>query len=412
MRSVVLVAFASFITACSSGSSAVDPGADAGADSPAADVQASDTSDANDADDPVDASDSGFVTAKHTALPQLSSHSGTHITNVQLVTLTFDGDTHRDDEEAFGDAIVTSGWMIETGGEYGVGKGTHAAKVRMGEALPSSIKTTELLAKLQARFGSDVPSPLPETAPNQYLYAIYVPRGVTVLEDTTGGGVDFCTVMSGYHNAAKASDGHYFPYALVVDCGTGAATDLRDITVAASHEIMEACSDPFDPPLDGVFLDRDLPDPWYLDQGDENADLCNDEIPVPFGSYSVQRIWSNAGAKMDQPCVPVPAGSIYFNVSAEPHTMPTAKPGDVLTFTLTGWSTGPRADWTLDLADATNADYGMKQSAATLSSNTINNGKTVTLTMKVPNGKSGNVGGVFVQSGATNRIWPVGYVLQ
>ena len=61
-------------------------------------------------------------------------------------------------------------------------------------------------------------------------------------------------------------------------------------------------------------------------------------------------------------------------------------PGSTVTFTLTGWSTAPTADWKISVDAAYNSDLTAMQTKPQLSADMINNGKTVTLTLTVPAG--------------------------
>ena len=105
------------------------------------------------------------------------------------------------------------------------------------------------------------------------------------------------------------------------------------LTLALSHELVEAVTDPFvnsNPAYTGIDPDHIL---WAIAiSGAEVADLCENEQPVSLVpadiGYPVQRIWSNVGAKAGTgPCVPVPPGEIFFQAVAElsdhaPYTSP------------------------------------------------------------------------------------------
>ena len=100
--------------------------------------------------------------------------------------------------------------------------------------------------------------------------------------------------------------------------------DLQERTIAVSHELLEAATDPF-PDSDPAYNGEDAADAvWTLATGGEIADLCQFDLdpystlptlPTLPGSTSfVQRSWSNqAAAGGTNPCVPAPPGVPYFN---------------------------------------------------------------------------------------------------
>lgn len=340
-----------------------------------------------------------FMTAPHTPLPLVAKHSGTILQHVKLVTLTYSDypAASRAAVEGWGDAIVGSSWYQTVGAEYGVMSGTHAAKIQIGPAPTTTLEDVAIEAKIKALvMAGTVPPPL--ATGNQFLYMIYIPSTVPL-------GMSLAGIL-GYHQMTTLN-GIKFPFAVVLDDG-----NVDDTTVTASHELIEAATDPMDPPIDGYYSDPPLPDPWNLILG-EVGDLCNDEPFEHESGFAVQRSWSNAAAMAGQaPCVPNEHDP-WMTVTAQPATMPTIPAGGTATFTLTGWSTAPQPDWQIktyaaDYSDLTDADM-----AATLSTTLINNGTTSTLTLHAPTtAMSGQHGGVYVLSGPAHRPWAVGFTVQ
>jgi hypothetical protein len=126
------------------------------------------------------------------------------------------------------------------------------------------------------------------------LYAIFFRSGQTIV---TGGGNsndDFCA----YHDTMAYGSATAYYAVLPYEVGNrgckAASTSFNSVTTVASHELVEAITDP------GVGLNRLA---WYDPDNGESADFCagpSSSAPV-VGSdgvaYSVQRIWSNrAGA--------------------------------------------------------------------------------------------------------------------
>jgi hypothetical protein len=77
--------------------------------------------------------------------------------------------------------------------------------------------------------------------------------------------------------------------------------------------------------------------------------------------------------------VPIPAGSRYYNVVADGGAVPRIAPGGTKVLGLTGWSTSATPDWMLSARSATDGD-----STLTLAKETLNAGKTTTLSVAVP----------------------------
>jgi len=235
---------------------------------------------------------------------------------------------------------------------------------------------------------------------SQYLYMLYVPHSVTLPADLGN--------VLGYHDATTVN-GATIAYAIILDDGSGIDTT----TSTAAHELIEAATDPLNPPNDGYYLDPPLPDPFYLILG-EVADLCDGEALIRSGDFAVQRSYSNAAAQAGKsPCIPFDPDDTWYDVSASPATMPTIPAGGSVTFTLTGWSTKPVPDWNLIAYDADYADLYATDQSPTFSKTTINNGETVTLTLHAPaDATHGQLGGVYVLSGEHYHPWVVGFTVQ
>jgi hypothetical protein len=346
--------------------------------------------------------DAGFMTAPHTPLPMLDKHSGSILSGVKLVTMTYTGYTLKSQVEAFGDYIVTSPWYTDSGMEYGVGAGTHAAKVDVG-ALPTMPLSDTKVDALMQSWVKTGKVPMPPATGNQYLYMLYLPPNTPRDASLTG--------FYGYHSFTTVN-GINFPYAVIIDDGTGIDTT----TSTAAHELFEAATDTLfvvNPNGDGYWADRALPDPWYL-IATEAGDLCDGEALIKSGTWAVQRVWSNAAITAGKaPCVPWDPDDQWMDVSADPPMMPTIPAGGSTTFTLTGWSTSAMPDWQIATYTADFSDLTDTQMMPTLSATTINNGKTVTLTLHAPTTAThAQNGGVYILSGQQQRPWAVGFTVQ
>jgi hypothetical protein len=148
-------------------------------------------------------------------------------------------------------------------------------------ALSDDAIATEIAAQIQA---SNLPRPDANT-----LYQLHFPPGTTI--DAPLGQGRSCQAFCAYHFAATRTifgAPLTFQYSILPDFGPGSGCDLgcggdsmfQNVTSAASHEVVEAITDP--QPFTG----------W----SPEIADPCNQQhgtIAAPGGPYTVQRYYSN-----------------------------------------------------------------------------------------------------------------------
>src|SRR5258708_25154969 len=84
-----------------------------------------------------------FQQAPHAPLPQLQPHSGTVLSSVKLVTITWAGYEFQEQVEQFGDFVVHSKWLTTVGSDYGVGAGTHV-RAPISHPAPSSLTDVQI----------------------------------------------------------------------------------------------------------------------------------------------------------------------------------------------------------------------------------------------------------------------------
>jgi hypothetical protein len=334
-------------------------------------------------------------------MPQARAHGAKIIAHPELVTITFTDDPNKAAFEAFGDAIVGSDWLTAVGADFGVGTGTHAAKVSLGAA-PASLDYNGVQSLIESKI-TDGTLPAPDAGGDHHVYMLYVPRKVTLGADLQG--------EYGHHGMGTAK-GANVAYAVILDPSFN-DLGVDEDTATAAHELIESATDPYDPPSDGWYVDPPLPDPWYLLAG-EVADLCDGEALIKSGTFTVQRSYSNAAAAAGKnPCVPEDPDDSWNDITVEPATMPTIPAGGSATFTLTGWSTQPMADWSLSSYTADYSDLYDTDMKPSFTAKTINNGTSVMLTLHAPaNAQSGQLGGLYIYSGDNYRPWPVGFIVQ
>ena len=352
-----------------------------------------------------DAGDGGtFAEAPHDPFPQLPFHGGPILATPALVTVVLGDHPLRAEVEAYGVWLAGSAYLREVGADYGVGTGT-ARAVELDGGIPALAGEVEVAAFLEGQFDAGtVPVPSTLTAP---LYVLYFPP------DAGLGGV--CTTVFSYH-AAASYEGTPFPFVVDADCPESVTgyPDLEEIELTASHEILEAATDPF-PSTDAGYRLTDPASLWYLPSFGETADLCEGAVFLdPDGGFYAQRIWSNSEAALgtQSPCLP--EALPYFNASPSPDTVQSVAPGAVVQFTLTGFSTAPVPAWGI----AVMATFGDFDAAPSLDAGTLQNGEATVATLTVPadagTGARAQVWiGSYVQGGSDwTGYWPVEVVVR
>lgn len=334
-------------------------------------------------------------------MPVVYPHTGIVLRELQLVTITYDGYDKTADVGAFGDALVRSSWYQEIGKEYQMSVAQHVQQVSLGPA-PATLSRAKLGMDIQSLLATRPDIVQPAATDNQVLYLAYVPPSVALGTGFAG--------LSGYHEMLALGAAR-FPLAVVLDSGAG----LAAVTLQAAHQVIDAVTDPYVQPIDGYHTDPLASDPWCLMLG-EIADLCQGEEPFvdPDTQLQFPRVYSAIAAQAgNPPCIPSRDGDIWIDVSATPSQIQKVAAGDSVTFTLTGWSTAPTDDWTIQMHTADGSQIALDEMQPRLSSNTINNGQVLSLTLRTPPGTPPKtIGGVSLLSGDNLRPWAVGFMIK
>jgi hypothetical protein len=322
-------------------------------------------------------------------LPRVPNQNGGVIAHVKLVTITFKGFPYQSEIQAFGDWIVGSKWLTEIGAEYGVGTGTHIAKLVVDYTPPAVVGISDIEQYIATGISMGVfPQPDHDT-----LYVIYYPT------TTTPAGLG-CDGAWWGHTTSLSSPVH-FTYAAIPACPPPAIygwTQLQTIEEDASHEIIEALTDPVPSPTPGWAI-TDMDDPFYY-MGTEIGDLCVG-LTIEESGFTAQRAWSNtAAANGRSPCVPAPSGDVYFSAMTGSNKPLKIAAGKEEKVTLTGWATGARGAWAVAAVPFPGGGFmGTMSPTATLDRSSLAVGGTATLTVGVPaHTKSGTSGIVIVDS--------------
>jgi hypothetical protein len=258
-----------------------------------------------------DAGQGGFAPGPHPAAPQVISLGGKVLAKPKAVAITYESDPNAAEIDKFMTEMGASSYWAEVTQEYGVGPLTIAPPVHIATAAPKTMSDNAFVALLKKNLGGD--SPAWGAADTSTIYVYYAPAGTDVTDQGS-----CCNEYDGYHGEA-AVGGVHVSYAIICNCpGFDGQPDFRQTTVAASHELVEAATDPY-VNTNGAFGQTDDDHAvWTVVSGGEVADMCefNDDtntIPAD-GTYTVQRSWSNAAAKAGKnPCVPVNSAAPYFN---------------------------------------------------------------------------------------------------
>jgi hypothetical protein len=266
--------------------------------------------------------------------PRAVSSGGPVMRAPEVVPVFFPEDVLRDDIEQFVSTVGATDYWSAVTGEYGVGPLTARAPVEIMEAAPTATSDQDIQRWLQGKLDGTHPE-FPAPGANT-LYALFYPSTTTIYV----GGLVSCDGLGSYHNSMKVpGTGTPIIYAVIFRCGRSGPSALDALTLATSHELVEAVTDP-QPFADPAYISVDDDHAVFTISagGGEVADLCffrdqTDYRPTSDHgfSYLVQRSWSNAAAATWQdPCVPAPAEVPYFGVAPRATSRRFAAPGRVL----------------------------------------------------------------------------------
>jgi hypothetical protein len=356
-----------------------------------------------------------FETAAHAPYPQIPTGGGPTLASATVVTVTFAGDGQSAALAAFVEWISQSGWIGRVLSEYGVDGVAHGADVSLTELAPASLTDDDVRTLLEARIADGtIPGGPASNAPGAsappYLYVLFVPDGTSV----SYAGSDACAPNpgNGYHAAMGGGSGAV-PYVVMPTCDprfSSILSSLAGIELDTARLLVDTLTDP-SPNDQPAYSLTDDSIPWTA-LGRELGDFCWGRLVEAGMGFTLQRVWSNrAAASGGDPCVPDDASNTAFGTSASPSGLPTLQVGIAATFTLTGWSRAPVANWGIQ-AIPWIGDFAI---GVSLDRETLNNGETATLSITIPYPvASGTYGAVRVQSSAGGETpsWPVAFLVR
>ena len=248
------------------------------------------------------------------ALPQVLSFGGSPLAAPTLVSVTFAGDALADPLDDFVASVGCTSYWRTIGADYGVGDAVASTPARLAEAAPAAITDATIRNWLAKKIETGDPA-FPRPAPGT-IYVLWYPDGSVI----TAQGSTSCQDFGGYHQGGQLNDGTLFSYAVVPRCRGDDPSGLAALTLAASHELIEACTDPQPDSMPAYTFPDANHIGWGLFADGEVGDMCefdNDDAYVPPGfPWVVQRIWSNRAASAGEtPCVPA-VSTAYFYAAA------------------------------------------------------------------------------------------------
>jgi hypothetical protein len=280
----------------------------------------------------------GFLPATHRTVPPLQADPGKTMTPLTLVTITTTGDALASQLDGFSDALVQSQWWKTVSQPYSLA--IPAASIHVtGPAITTPMASGDIVQYIENLIADGAPAPNGST-----LYLLYLPSTSSFSDST----------FEGYHGAFPAEDTSAGDsYAAVQQVAVSPPVTLLDAaTITASHEILEASTDP---DHNGWFVGPAPSQPWLasvwesLQPGHiEVGDLCEHTRYVESYAntpYTYQRIFSNPLALQgsDDACLPL-LTEPYYSVSIDQDWY-LFHPGDAVSIPFTGWSTAERDNW-------------------------------------------------------------------
>jgi hypothetical protein len=251
--------------------------------------------------------------------------AGNILATPKVVPVFFDSDDQTVTAKVltFASELGASSYWAATTSEYGVGPLMAEAPVHTGDVPAAHLDDSDIQAWLGAKLNGNDPT-FP-AADGNTIYLIPYPTGVSI---TQGGGTA-CVDFGAYHNSFKLDPAHgsvVVPYAVLPRCGgNGPLTGIDVITAGASHELIEAVTDPQpgDDPAYEIFDDDHAF--WIYAVGGETGDSCAGSFAAyikPAGlDFTVQRTWSNkASSALHDPCVPDGTGAFFNAAVVAPDT--------------------------------------------------------------------------------------------
>jgi len=316
-------------------------------------------------------------------LPRVTYQGGPLLLNPHIVSVTFAGDDPAiiDRLVSFSDTITHSDWWHQavetycTPSQDCVGEGGPADHLHVDAPLAAQVRDVDIDDLLIGLAGDR----RFDTAEPDLLLIVYLPAGVQLTEATSGG---YCgDGPRGYHRSVRIGN-IKVAYAAVPRCG-----DLDATTTTASHEILEAVTNP-DPSMPGFALDRGSVSGGFTAAGAEPADPCGlitERLPQTIiDGVTVHRVWSNrAAAGGHDPCQPATPGAPYRALVPDQPTVRLDHVGATTTIGLQAFSDQSVPAWATSALDLTGYQEHQHYLDIVLDAVTVTPGQKAELTITV-----------------------------
>jgi len=226
------------------------------------------------------------------ASPVLNYHGGRVLSHVKVVPVFWGASVNATTVAqipGFYRALATSShldWLSEYATNFAggtnqlLGRGTATGSYTIKPYHTGSTLTdTDIQGELAQQLATQVlPRPTADS-----IYMVHFPPGITINSSSGTSCVQWCAYHGSFTYVQQDT-----AYAVVPDqtgCGCGTSTTFNNLSMAASHELVEAITDPVNAW-------------WDSGSGYEIGDICNQQAaPLPDGAFTIQKEWSNIAKK-------------------------------------------------------------------------------------------------------------------
>ena len=354
---------------------------------------------------PADAANGTLLARK---LPRIEYRGGPFLRNPKVVTITFTNDDPKlvSRLEQFGATItrspwwhtVTDGYCAKPGGC--IGDGSAGSPVHLDEALPADLRDTDVDALLLRTAKAGRLGPIDK----ETLLLVYLPKGVSLTDATTR----FCTGHARAFHRSLELDGARIAFAVLPRCG-----DEAQLTGSASHEILEATTNPF-PAEHGFAFTTGSASSGFTAAGVEPVDPCGlttmDSHWTTDSGFVVHRAWSNrAAALAHDPCVPSRPDRPYVMLVPREPAVHLAHEGGIVSIDLDASTAGASKTWAVSAFDLSGHQDHERYVGLTLDKATVTAGESVKLTIQVRkmNPAQREIVAVVSTIGVHSYMWPL-----
>jgi hypothetical protein len=236
------------------------------------------------------------------------------------------------------------------------------------------------------------------------LWLVYLPQGVSLTDATT----HYCTGRARAFHRSLEIDGARIAYAVLPRCG-----DEAQLTGSASHEILEATTNPF-PAERGFSFPPGSASSGFSAAGLEPVDPCGlitmDGHWTTESGFVVHRAWSNREAALaHDPCVPSrPDRPFVMLVPREP-AVRLAREGETVTVVFDASTAAATKTWAISAFDLSGYQDHEQYVELSLDKATVTVGESVRLSIKArkSNPAQREIVAVVSTLGVHSHMWPL-----